>query len=137
MAYDEGLAERVRDALVPANAREIRMFGGLAFMVRDHMCCGVMAGALMARVGPDAYPAALRRAHVRKMEFTGRPLVGYVLVDPPGIEADEDLTRWLDACVTFARSLPAKGKEKAKEKGKAKAKGGTKSKPARKGQRER
>ena len=110
MAYDEGLAERVRERLVPENAREIRMFGGLAFMVHEHMCCGVMGDALMARVGPDAYPPALRRNHVRKMEFTGRPLKGYVLVDPDGITSDDDLARWLEACLAFVRTLPPKPK---------------------------
>ena len=110
MAYDERLAERMREALAPASAREVRMFGGLAFMVRDHMCCGVMGNALLARVGPEAYPAALRQKHVRKMEFTGRPLVGYVLVDPPGIESADDLARWLEACLAFVGTLPPKRK---------------------------
>ena len=108
MAYDEGLAERLRDALAPAGAREVRMFGGLAFMVSDHMSCGVMGNALLARVGPEAYSAALRKKHVRRMEFTGRPLVGYVLVDPAGIESDGDLARWLEACLAFVGTLPPK-----------------------------
>jgi hypothetical protein len=110
MAYDEELAERIREALAPVNAREVRMFGGLAFMVHEHMCCGVMGDALLARVGPEAYPTSLRRKHVRKMEFTGRPLVGYVLVDPAGVEPDDELARWLDACLSFVRSLPPKRK---------------------------
>ena len=110
MAYDEGLAERIREVLEPANVREIRMFGGLAFMAKDHMCCGVMGSALLARVGPEAYPAALRQRHVRTMEFTGRPFAGYVLVDPPGIESDAALTKWLDASLAFVRSLPPKKK---------------------------
>jgi hypothetical protein len=62
----------------------------------------------MSRVGPEAHPDALQQAHVRKMDFTGRPMTGYVFVDPPGIERDEDLGRWLHACTSFVKSLPPK-----------------------------
>ena len=107
MAYDEGLAQRIREALDPdVPVVEKRMFGGLAFMAHGHMCFGILGPALMARIGPADYEAALAQAHVRKMDFTGRPMAGYVLIDPAGIEEDEDLVRWLQACLTFVRALP-------------------------------
>lgn len=107
MAYDEGLAQRIRETLDPdVPMVEKRMFGGLAFMAHGHMCFGILGPALMARIGPTDYEAALAQPHVRKMDFTGRPMAGYVFVDPPGIERDEDLGRWLSACLTFVRTLP-------------------------------
>ncbi|WP_369959963.1 TfoX/Sxy family protein [Pseudomonas benzenivorans] len=92
MAYDEGLAERLREALQgQADITERKMFGGMAFMVRGHMCVGILGDVLMARVGPGAYEQALALPHVRPMDFTGRPMRGYVFVDPPGIAEDADL----------------------------------------------
>ena len=77
MAYDEKLADRVRGVLVDRrDVHEKKMFGGLAFMVRGHMCVGIVDRELMARIGPDASEKALTRPHVRPMDFTGRPLKG-------------------------------------------------------------
>jgi hypothetical protein len=84
------------------------MFGGLAFMSRGHMFIGIAKGALMVRVGPTDYEQALRRPHVREMDFTGRPLKGYVYVDPPGYENDEDLAYWVRAGHSFVATLPPK-----------------------------
>jgi TfoX/Sxy family transcriptional regulator of competence genes len=109
MAFDEGLAERVRDAL--RGQREIserRMFGGLAFMHRGHMFVGILGDTLMARVGPERYADALLRPGARKMDFTGRPMKGYVFVAPGAIEADSALERWIAQCLAFAGSLPPK-----------------------------
>lgn len=111
MAYDEGLAQRIRQVLVDNPAvDEKKMFGGLAFMLNDYMFCGVTDDALMARVGPDNYAESLARPHVREMDFTGRPMKGYVYVDPPGIESDDDLSYWVDLCADFVRTLPTKKK---------------------------
>jgi len=109
MAFDEGLAERVRDAL--REQREIserRMFGGLAFMYRGHMFVGILGDTLMARVGPDQYADALRRSGARKMDFTGKPMKGYVFVSPDAIDTDSTLERWIAQCLAFAGSLPPK-----------------------------
>lgn len=108
MAYDEGLAQRIREALGTQSFTEKRMFGGVAFLSRGHMFVGVAGGTLMARIGPAAYAEALRRPHVREMDFTGRPMKGYVFVDPPGTEQDADLSRWLAASLAFVGSLPDK-----------------------------
>jgi hypothetical protein len=110
MAFDEGLAHRLREALADQPGLvERKMFGGLAFMLGGNMCCGVVGETLMVRVGPKAYESALERPHARPMDFTGKPLKGMVYVDPEGFEADEDLARWVETGVAFARSLPAKG----------------------------
>ena len=75
MAYDERLAERVRQFLKGRRGiSEKKMFSGVAFLVRGNMCCGVNGDELMVRVGPDAYGAALRRPPAREMDFTGRAL---------------------------------------------------------------
>jgi TfoX/Sxy family transcriptional regulator of competence genes len=109
MAYDEGLAQRVREILEDQRGiSEKKMFGGLAFLLRGNMCCGVVTGDLMVRVGPDAYEDALAQRHAREMDFTGRPLKGMVYVSSRGIEDDEDLDGWVTRGVAFAGSLPAK-----------------------------
>lgn len=109
MAFDEGLAHRLREALADeAGLVERKMFGGLAFMLGGNMCCGVVGERLMVRVGPAAYDAALKRPHARPMDFTGKPLKGMIYVDPEGFESDKDLAAWVKAGVSFARSLPAK-----------------------------
>lgn len=109
MAYDEHLATRVRKILVgQTGVIEKKMFGGLAFMIRGNMCCGVNAGDLMVRVGPDAYEEALARPHVREMDFTGRPLRGMVYVGPTGCKSDDVLRGWVERGVSFSAALPNK-----------------------------
>lgn len=109
MAYDEGLAQRIRETLAETTGVvEKKMFGGLCFMLRGNMCAGVSGDELMVRVGPDAYGEALALPHAREMDFTGKPLRGFVYVDPLGFESDEDLESWIERGARFARSLPAK-----------------------------
>jgi hypothetical protein len=109
MAFDEGLAERVREALaVERRLAEKRMFGGLAFMVDGHMAVGILGDTLMARVGAERAAVLLARPHVRPMDFTGRPMQGYLYVEPPAIESDADLTAWITDCVAFVRTLPSR-----------------------------
>lgn len=117
MACDEKLAKRIRAVLSDTpSVSEKRMFGGIAFMLRDHMCVGVVDSTLMARVGPDEYATALSQSHVREMDFTGKPLRGYVYVDPEGIRSAEDLRAWIARCVAFVTTLPPKAeKRKAKK----------------------
>ena len=84
------------------------MFGGLAFMLHGHMFAGVLGSTLMARVGPKEYANALRTHQVREMDFTGKPMKGYVFVEPAGLESDSDLERWVSMCLDFVGSLPPK-----------------------------
>ena len=87
MPFDPGLAERIRDVMAERHdVVEKRMFGGIAFMVSGHMCCGVATEDLMVRVGPDRYAEALAHPHAREMDFTRKPLKGYVYVAPAGLE---------------------------------------------------
>lgn len=109
MAFDEALAARVRAALgIRRRLEEKRMFGGLAFLHRGHMACGIVGDELMVRVGPDGYEAALERAGARPMDFTGRPMKGMVFVDRTGCRTAAQLERWLGEAIAFADSLPAK-----------------------------
>jgi TfoX/Sxy family transcriptional regulator of competence genes len=108
MAYDEDLADRVREAL-PGDAPidERKMFGGLAFLLNGNMVCGVVKDTLMLRLGPAGADRALSQAHVRAMDFTGRPMKGMVFVDPPGLHGG-GLQHWVDEASRFVRELPAK-----------------------------
>jgi hypothetical protein len=109
MAYDENLASRVRKALEgAAGMSEKRLFGGVAFLLRGNMCCGVIASDLMVRVGPESHADALSRPHARPMRFTGRSLTGFVFVASAGLGSPRALRAWVDQGVRFARSLPAK-----------------------------
>lgn len=111
MAFDPGLAQRIREALGErTDLSERRMFGGIAFMVADHMAVGIVGDVLMVRVGPQRYAQALQQPFVRPMDFTGKPLTGYVYVDPPGIAEDAALAAWVGAGVGFAATLPPKTK---------------------------
>lgn len=87
---------------------EKKMFGGLSFMVKGHMCCGVVGDELMVRVGPDGYEAALERPHARPMDFTGKPLKGFVYVAPQGFSTQSTLERWIRLALEFVETLPAK-----------------------------
>ena len=110
MAYDEGVAERLREAYTDTrDVAEKRMFGGIAFMVGGHMSCGVVNDTLMVRVGPDQHANALARPHAREMDFTGKSLTGFVYVDPAGFESDEALASWVQLSVDFVTALPPKG----------------------------
>lgn len=107
MAYDEGLAERLREVFRGRRGvSEKRMFGGVAFMVRGYMAVGIVGDALMARVGPDEYDRVLRMRHVRPMDFTGKPMKGYVYVAPAGFDSQAELEAWVDLCVKFVGTLP-------------------------------
>jgi TfoX/Sxy family transcriptional regulator of competence genes len=109
MAYDEGLAERIRGVLdEQPGVSEKRMFGGVAFLVKGHMSVGIVQDKLMVRVGPASYDRVLRERHARRMDFTGRPMKGFVYILPEGYETDADLERWVTLGVSYVTSLPAK-----------------------------
>ena len=109
MAYDEGLAERLREVFRGRRGvTEKKMFGGIAFMVGGYMTVGIVDDTLMARVGPDQYAAALRLPHVREMDFTGKPMKGYVYVAAAGFDSQAELEAWVERCVKFVGTLPPK-----------------------------
>lgn len=109
MAYDEGLAQRLRDILVDQpDLVEKKMFGGIAFMLQGNMACGVNKEDLIVRLDPTQYETAVTRPNARPFDLTGRVMKGWVLVGPEGCEADEALKAWVQQGVDFALSLPPK-----------------------------
>ena len=108
MAVDEDLAERMRAALAGTGAvREVRMFGGLCFMLNGNMVAGTSTRGLMVRVGKERQADALVRPGAKRMEMTGRPMEGYIFVDPPPSD-DRSLQDWLALAVAFVKTLPPK-----------------------------
>jgi len=109
MAFDEGLAQRIRDQLDDRpGIGEKTMFGGLCFLARGNMCFGIVGEELMVRVGPGAYTGALALPHAREMDFTGRAMKGMVYVATEGVASDDALVAWLERGLAFAESLPPK-----------------------------
>jgi TfoX/Sxy family transcriptional regulator of competence genes len=117
MAYDEHLASRIERVLIErkANFLSKKMFGGICYMVEDKMCVGIVKDQVMARVGPDAQPSALEKPNVTPMEFTGRPMKGYIYVTPEGVDREQDLEYWVDQCLAF-NPLAKSSKKKTKKK---------------------
>lgn len=108
MAYDDKLAARVRAVLADRpDVTERQMFGGLTFMVAGHMCCGVNGDELILRLGPDRAAEALAGPHARPMDFTGRPLSGFVTVDRQGL-AGRTWASWVKEALAWAEALPPK-----------------------------
>jgi len=108
MAYDEKLADRVRKQLAKRKGiAEKKMFGGLAFLVNGNMSVGLHGGELIVRLDPGETDAALARPHTRIFDITGRPMKGWILVEPAGLDGDA-LAKWVDTGVSYAKSLPPK-----------------------------
>ena len=108
MAYDESLADRVRDVLADEpDVQEKRMFGGICVMVAGHMAAGIINDDLMVRVGP-AYDELLDEPYARLMDFSGRPMKGYLYVGPQGVATEADLRTWIGRALSFVHLLPPK-----------------------------
>ncbi len=109
MAYDEYLADRIRQQLKEKNTAfsELKMMGGLCFKVDNKMLCGIHLdkkygdNLLMARIGETVYETELEKSECLPMDFTGRPMKGYIFVTPDGFDTDDDLSHWLDLCIAF------------------------------------
>ena len=102
MAYSEELAERVRYSLQNTeHVREINMFGGLCFMVDEKMCIGIMKDELMCRVDPVKIDDLLEHVHCKHMEFTGRPMKGFLIVESSGFETQHQLETWVNLCLAY------------------------------------
>ena len=109
MAFDEILAERIRTCLARRkNVEAKKMFGGIGFLLNGNMLVGAWKDSLIARVGPDAYEDALLERHVKEFDITGRPMKGWVLVEPEGVQGDGQLTGWIEQALRFVGTLPAK-----------------------------
>ena len=109
MANNEDLAQRIREELLGMPGFvEKKMFGGVGFLLGGNMACGVNKDELIVRVGPDEHENALSQPHVRVFDMAGKPMQGWIMVAPDGYTSDQDLKKWVQLGVAFARSLPPK-----------------------------
>ncbi|MGH7139361.1 MAG: TfoX/Sxy family protein, partial [Pirellulales bacterium] len=109
VAFSESLASRTRDALASIRGiTEKRMFGGVGFMLNGNLLVGVWQHSLIVRLGPDEGEAALLDQHVKEFDITGRPMRGWVMVEPDGIDDDEQLKAWIERAMKFVETLPRK-----------------------------
>ena len=109
MSYDERLVQRVSAELgLTESVVAKKMFGGVCFMVRGNMACGVHRDDLIVRVGPASYEKALAQPHIGVFDLTGRPMSGWIVVKPEGCQKDSDLRAWVKQGVDHALTLPAK-----------------------------
>ena len=114
MAYDEKLADRIREALTGLpRVEEKKMMGGLTFMVNGKMCVGIVNNDLMCRIDPDVYETALKKTGCREMDFTGKPMKGYVFVSQNGIKTKKDFDSWIGLTLDFNKK--AKASKRAKK----------------------
>ena len=113
MAFNEKLANRVREALVEIPGVEEKfMFGGICFMVNGKMCMGVATDELMCRIDPSWQEEALEKTGCRPMDFTGRPMKGYVFVSHEGMKTKKQLDYWINLCLEFNKKAKASKKKK-------------------------
>jgi len=112
--FNEYLADRIRFVLEEKKTHfmEKKMMGGLAFMVNDKMCVGIIKNDLMARIDPEIYEEALNKKGVREMDFTKRPMKGWIYVSPEGIDMDEDLSNWIHLALDFNPKAKSSKKRK-------------------------
>lgn len=118
MAYSENLANRIRATLASVKrVKEKEMMGGLTFMVNDKMCVGIIQDEMMCRIAPEEQAAALERTGCRIMDFTGRPMKGYVMVDESGMKTKKEFEAWIRLCLDFNKvAKSSKKKKSAKQK---------------------
>ena len=109
MAFSEPLAERIRRLMARRkHVEEKRMFGGVGFLLNGNLLVGVWKDSLIVRLGPDEGDEALKEPHVKEFDITGRPMKGWVLVEPEGVKGDDQLAGWIQRAVMFVGALPAK-----------------------------
>jgi hypothetical protein len=109
MAFDEVLADRVRDVLADeVGVAEKRMFGGVAFLLHGNLACGLYQDSVLVRLPPEQAEAALSEPGIRRFDMTKRPMRGWILVGPDACAEDEDLRRWVERGLAYAGSMPPK-----------------------------
>lgn len=109
MAFSQSLASRIRDALeCRRGIEEKKMFGGVCFLLNGNMLVGVWKNSLIVRLGPERGEEALLEPHVREFDITGKPMKGWVMVGPEGVEDDDQLKGWIERATKFVKTLPAK-----------------------------
>jgi TfoX/Sxy family transcriptional regulator of competence genes len=114
MPYSESLAQRLRQVVAcsrgwtPTNFTEKKMFGGIGFLLHGNMCVGVWKHSLIVRLHPDEYAQALKEEHVHEFDITGRPMRGWIMVEPDGIDMDDQLAAWVQKSIDYVSTLPKK-----------------------------
>jgi TfoX/Sxy family transcriptional regulator of competence genes len=109
LVYSESLAQRIRDALArKSKIEEKKMFGGVGFLLHGNMLVGVWKNSLIVRIGPDSYEEALLEPNVKQFDITGKPMKGWIMVEPEGIEHDGQLKGWIERAEEFVVTLPGK-----------------------------
>lgn len=109
MVYSKSLAARIRQIVAGRpGIDEKKMFGGVGFLLGCNMLVGVWQNSLIARLGPERGRTALAQPHVRPFDMTGRAMKGWVMVEPDGIETDDQLGAWIEQAIEFVHTLPAK-----------------------------
>ena len=116
MAYDVHLGKRIQQIFdtKKISVTEKFMFGGVAFMLDDKMCVGVVKDELMVRIHPDEHNALINKPGARTMDFTGKPMLGYIFVAPEGISSNKELTFWIDKAVAYNPFVKNKSAKKKK-----------------------
>ncbi len=113
MAFDEKLNNRIRESLAGVRSvEEKHMFGGTCYMVKGKMCVGVVADEMMCRIDHNIYEAALEKPGCRPMDFTGKPMRGYVFVSHEGLKTQKQLDYWIKLCLEFNKKAKAAKKRK-------------------------
>ncbi len=113
MAYDEKLEVRIREVLKGRKGvSSKKMFGGVCFLCDEKMFVGIVKNDLMVRVGPENHNKAIAHKHARSMDFTGKPMIGFIYVAPAGLKTRKDLAKWVEMGRVYAMELPAKKKKK-------------------------
>lgn len=116
MAYNEDLALRIAEILQhEPDVVEKKMFGGLAFMIRGKMCCGIVKDELMMRMVAEKYEEVLQMPHAREMDFTGRTMKGFAYIEPEGLKTNRQLKQWIDLALEYAYLPEVAKKKKAKK----------------------
>ena len=107
MPYSKSLADRVRWVLRSnRNIEEKKMFGGVGFLMNGNMLVGVWESSLIVRLGPEQATEALKQSHVKEFDVTGRPMKGWVMVEPDGLDSDSELAKWIEKAIQFVETLP-------------------------------
>ena len=112
MAYNEFLADRIRRRLSKHKVEEKKMMGGLTFMVNDKMCVGIVKDELMARINPEDHEMAIKKKGCRTMDFTKKPMKGFVFIDNRGTDNDKDLDYWIELALSYNGQAKASKKKK-------------------------
>lgn len=108
MAYNEKLAKRVRAEFGEIPCIEKKMFGGVGFLVHGNMACGVYKNDMIVRVAPEKHEKLMKKKHTKVFDITGRPMKGWLMVEPDGCKSAKQLSTWVKEGIEFALTLPVK-----------------------------